>query len=568
MTDGRGVDSECVETTDVVIVGSGVAGCVAAIGLAQRGASVVLLTKDRLEDSNTRWAQGGVAAVLGGSEDSVAAHLEDTLAAGGGHSDPAATELLVREAAAAVEGLLALGAVLDRTEDGSLARSREGGHRFARVLHAGGAATGAELSRVLVAALGPAGVDCREQAAARELVIEAGRCRGVVADIGGRSTRFEARAVVLATGGAGQLFAVTTNPTGATGDGIAMALRAGVPVADLEFVQFHPTALAAGPPGAPRLLLSEALRGEGALLLGPEGNRFVDELAPRDVVSRAVEAEMRAARSPHVFLDARPVDAFAERFPALCAALAAFDLDPARDLLPVAPAAHFLSGGILTDLDGASALPGLWAVGEVACSGAQGANRLASNSLLEGLVFASRAAQAISGGRVGPRADGALAPLLEERSAGALPVRLLPLDEVTGTDVVRAGPDDVSAARFRLQRAASAGAGVVREPVGLAKAGAEMAIAGAVADAARVGHGEVPRAVAELGDLALVGRALVAAALARQESRGGHFRADHPAASEAFRLRFAFGSPLSEAAAIAAKTDAARTYAARNGAAQ
>ncbi|HEY5251941.1 MAG TPA: L-aspartate oxidase, partial [Acidimicrobiales bacterium] len=384
---------------DVLVLGSGVAGLSAVVRLAEvPGMRVGVLTKAELSQSATRWAQGGVAAVLGGDEDSTDLHLADTLAAGAGLCDADAVRMLVDEGPARVSELIALGAVFDREAGGDLARAREGGHSTARVLHAGGAATGAEVERALVSAVEHTAAAVLEQWFAFDLLVDGGRCVGVVAvDPDGAVQEVRARHIVLATGGAGQLYAVTTNPVEATGDGIAMALRAGVPVADVEFFQFHPTAL--HHPAVPRPLLSEALRGHGAILRDAGGDRFVDELAPRDVVSRAMAERMVAGGVTHLWLDATGLEAFDERFPTLAERLSAAGLDPAVDWLPIAPAAHYLSGGVITDLDGASALPGLWAAGETACTGVHGANRLASNSLLEGMVFGARLAEAIEAGR-------------------------------------------------------------------------------------------------------------------------------------------------------------------------
>jgi L-aspartate oxidase len=387
---------------DVLVVGSGVAGLTAAVGLAARaGLRIGVLTKGELEQSTTRFAQGGVAAVLAGDEDSTDLHLADTLRAGAGLCDPQAVRVLVDEGPRSVHELISLGAVFDRAPGGDLALAREGGHSTARVVHAGGAATGAEVERTLVEAVRESAAAILEGWFALDLIVGGGRCRGVAAlDPAGVRRDVRAAHVLLASGGCGQLYEVTTNPPEATGDGVAMALRAGVAVADVEFVQFHPTAL--HHPAMPRPLISEALRGHGALLRDRDGERFVDELAPRDVVSRAMAVRMAEAGVEHLWLDATGLEDFGGRFPTIAASLAAVGLDPATDLLPVAPAAHHLCGGILTDLSGASALPGLWAAGEVACSGVHGANRLASNSLLEGMVFAARTVDAIVEGVDGP----------------------------------------------------------------------------------------------------------------------------------------------------------------------
>ncbi len=395
---------------DVLVLGSGVAGLSAAVRLAAPPRAdgsplrVGVLTKAELSQSATRWAQGGVAAVLGGDEDSTDLHLADTLAAGAGLCDAEAVRVLVDEGPTRVHELIAMGAVFDRQPGGALALAREGGHSTARVVHAGGAATGAEVERALVDATRSTAAAVLEEWFALDLVVEGGRCRGVLAlSLDGELVEVRAHHTVLATGGAGQLFAVTTNPAEATADGLAMALRAGVPVADVEFMQFHPTAL--HHPAMPRPLLSEALRGHGALLRDAGGERFVDELAPRDVVSRAMAERMRTQGVENLWLDATGLASFDARFPTIAASLRAIGLDPSRDWLPIAPAAHYLSGGVVTDLSGATALPGLWAAGEVACTGVHGANRLASNSLLEGMVFGARLAEAILDGSEGPRAD-------------------------------------------------------------------------------------------------------------------------------------------------------------------
>ncbi len=405
------------------------------------------------------------------------------------------------------------------------------------------------MQRTLVAAVRAAGVETLERRQAVDLVVRAGVQRGLlVLDPTGNLVELEARDVVLASGGHAALFAVTTNPAGATGDGTAMALRAGVPVADVELVQFHPTALAVD--AWPRPLLSEALRGAGAVLRDATGRRFVDELAPRDVVSRAIAAELVRSGSEHVFLDATGIDRFADRFPSLAGVLAAAGLDASGDWIPVAPAAHYCCGGVLTDLDGATALAGLWAVGEAACTGAQGANRLASNSLLEGLVFGGRAAEAIvrrvSGDagdevRHRPGRRGALGALLDGAEGEAIPVRRLELDPPWAAPpraraaAPRAGGAQVSPAALRrdLQGLFSRCAGIVRSGAGLAEAAGELRTI-----ATRLPEPDDPRDV-ELANLALTGAALIASAAARHETRGAHTRADYPATDDVrFRCRF------------------------------
>jgi len=342
---------------------------------------------------------------------------------------------------------------------------------------------------------------------------------------------------VLATGGAGQVFSVTTNPTEATGDGLAMALRAGVPVADVEFMQFHPTAL--HHPAMPRPLLSEALRGHGALLRDARGDRFVDELAPRDVVSRAMAERMHEQGVDSLWLDATALDDFDSRFPTISASLAAIGLDQAADWLPIAPAAHYLSGGVLTDLWGATALPGLWAAGEVACTGVHGANRLASNSLLEGMVFGARLAETILAGGDGPTASGALAPVVDGRT---VPVDRPEAPAPDGSDpggAAGGAVPDVAKARDHLQRAMTDGAGVVRSAESLARAGATVAAVAGVVASGR----PTDRARGELANLVTAARSVLASATLRTETRGAHARSDFPKLSDDWRCRIVDGGP-------------------------
>ena len=476
---------------DVLVVGSGVAGLTAAVRLAEPGGlRVGVLTKGELAQSTTRWAQGGVAAAIGGDEDSVDLHHADTLAAGAGLCDADAVSVLVREGPDRVYELIAMGAVFDREAGGALALAREGGHSTARVVHAGGAATGAEVERALVAALERGAACVLEGWLALDLVVHGGRCIGVRAiDSDGRLQTVAAHHVLLATGGVGQLYAVTTNPPEATGDGLAMALRAQVPVADVEFVQFHPTAL--HHPAMPRPLLSEALRGHGALLRDTRGERFVDELAPRDVVSRAMADTMAAQGVDHLWLDATSLQGFDERFPTLAASVRGAGLDPGRDWLPIAPAAHHIAGGILTDLDGASALPGLWAIGEVACSGVHGANRLASNSLLEGLVFGARAAEAIVAGKDAPEATGALRAVLGSAGPGpASGIGVVAVADVPAPSWARRPPAAPSAASAGAAGAAGA-AGTAGTPSAAGGGGAGAGAGAGGAAGAGVGAGAV-----------------------------------------------------------------------------
>lgn len=493
---------------------------------------VGVLTKGDLDQATTRWAQGGVAAVLSTDVDSTDLHLADTLAAGAGLCDVDAVRVLVDEGPARVTELIALGAAFDRDPNGDLQLAREGGHSHPRIVHAGGAATGLEVERALVTAVRKTAAAVYEQTFASELLVENGRCVGVRA---APDVEIRARHVLIATGGAGQLFAVTTNPSEATGDGIAMALRAGAAVADIEFIQFHPTAL--HHPARPRPLLSEALRGHGALLRNGEGKRFVDELLPRDRVSRAITHVLLDEGTDHVWLDATRLDHFAERFPTIMSALAEVGLDPTTDWLPVAPAAHYTCGGILADLDGASSLPGLWVAGEAGCNGVHGANRLASNSLLDGMVFGPRVVEAVERGKDGPEPTGAMRAILDGEGE-AIPARALalPPPSPTGTDAdADADAADDPDPRSALQRAMTENAGVLRSAESLDRALVVAHHAAGTADLDTV-------AGQELLNLATVGAALCTAASARTETRGAHSREDFTEPSEDLLVRFVTAS--------------------------
>lgn len=517
---------------DVVVLGSGAAGLSAAVRLRERGLRVLVVTKGAIEDGNTRWAQGGIAAVLDGASgvagapgsgrDSVAAHAADTETAGAGLCDPEAVAEIVAGGAEAVATLRRFGAVFDRSEHGpGPARTREGGHSALRVIHAGGDATGAEVQRALVAAAADDVPVLERHVAVDAVHTPAGRIAGVtVLDDRGRAGVVHAPAVLLATGGLGQLYGATSNPELATGDGVALALRAGAPVADLEFVQFHPTVLYAPGARGRRPLVTEAVRGEGAVLVDATGARVMEgvhplaDLAPRDVVSAAVVRHLATAPGgvdDHVFLDATGIDGFAARFPTVLAACAAAGIDPATEPIPVAPAAHFACGGVVAGTDGRTPVAGLYAVGEVARTGLHGANRLASNSLLEGLVVGRRAADAVA-------AD--LASCRPVRSGDGTAAWA-----GTGRD---ASPFE-SAPRDDVQRVMSRYAAIGRDADGLAVAGSVLDLATARRACESGRHAaEWTREGLEDAALTLVARALVAAASARTESRGCHVRTDFP----------------------------------------
>lgn len=504
---------------DFLIVGAGVAGLRAAIELAH-SSKVLVVTKESVAESNTHYAQGGIAVAMEGDED-VSLHLKDTLAAGDGLVFQPAAEVLVREGPSRVAELIEWGAQFDR-DGGILVRTREGAHSLARILHANGDATGAEISRSLAKiARAQKNIRFAEWTTVTGLVVADGRVIG--ADLLDRSNHLErvsARAVLIAAGGAGQVYSDTTNPTVATGDGVALAWQAGAELADMEFYQFHPTAFSL--PGAPRFLLSEALRGEGAYLRNDRGERFMEryhpllELAPRDVVARAITREGMGAQPGQqrvVHLDMRHVKGMdlRERFPGISAFLADYKLDLAHDLIPVRPAAHYLMGGIRTDLDGRTTLHGLYAAGEAACTGVHGANRLASNSLLEGLVFGARAARA----------------MLDD-SLQAVPVEDAPepLALLSAEDETR-----VEKFVFALQHVMWSHAGLLREDDGLRHG--ERAIAVCENDLDEMARRGRSRRLAEARALTRVARAILLAAVARTESRGAHFRNDHPKRDDA-----------------------------------
>jgi aspartate oxidase len=528
-------------SADVIVVGSGVAGIMVALSAARQG-SVILITKSALDAGSTSWAQGGIAAVIDVA-DTTQAHYDDTITAGAGLCSEHAVRVLVEEGPLQLARLIGYGAQLDHTASGELSLTREGGHGVPRIVHAGGDATGAEVQRALISALQASNVSVIEDGFLVDLLkSDDGRCVGVKASIpasdeptdrssdgptGGSSDGPEgaesigiirSRAVVLACGGVGQIYAATTNPPVATGDGMAAALRAGAALADIEFVQFHPTVFYAGP-GArgQQVLVSEAVRGEGAVLLDATGRRIMEgvhpqeDLAPRDIVAKAISIRMAEGAGgvfDHVFLDATRIgaDKLLERFPNIVARCRERGIDPVVDPIPVAPGEHFACGGVWTDRLGRTSIPGLYAVGETACTGVHGANRLASNSLLEGLVY---------GERVG-------AQLLLNLPAQGVP---------TAADLAPGGETLWGMARTSIAATMSRHAAVRRTADGLDAAGKQLALhrVGRQRDAGRSGW--------EATNVATVAAALLGAADLRQESRGCHWREDFPDTSEVWKRR-------------------------------
>jgi L-aspartate oxidase len=492
---------------DVVVIGTGIAGLTAALRLRGQVEKILVVTKDVLSAGSTQWAQGGIAAALGPG-DTPTEHEIDTLVAGAGACDLDAVRILVNEGPDAVRELIALGANFDHSAGGELSLTREGGHHRDRIAHAGGDATGAEIQRALVAAIEAAPeIEVIQHALAVDLQLDAaGAVCGLTLHVMGEGQRdgvgeVRCRAVVLASGGLGQVFSQTTNPAVSTGDGMALALRAGAVLRDLEFVQFHPTVMYLGPDSmGQQPLISEAVRGEGAFLVDFEGNRFMQgvhelaDLAPRDVVAKAITRRMHEEGKPHMWLDARHLgkDFWEKRFPTILATARSHGVDPVTELIPVAPACHYASGGVATDLWGRSTIPGLYATGEVACSGVHGANRLASNSLLEGLVFSRRIAQVLPG-ELGPRT----APAHDVRPLGVIAAKV----------------------RTEMQATMTERVGVLRSADGLASALAVLA------DLATT-EGEEGTEAWETTNLVSISAALTASAALRCETRGTHWRED------------------------------------------
>lgn len=500
---------------DVIVVGSGIAGLATAIHARRAGHRVLVVTKANISAGSTQWAQGGIAAALA-EDDSPGEHLRDTLVAGAGLCDAAAVDILVTEGPAAIRNLLAWGTEFDRTLAGELALTREGGHLRSRIAHAGGDATGAEISRAMVAFVADdPGITVVEHALALDLLTDAtGAAQGVTLHVIGEGDHDGVGAalapvVVLATGGIGQVFSSSTNPAVATGDGVGLGMRAGAAVADMEFVQFHPTVLWLGGDAlGQQPLVSEAVRGEGAFLVDDDGVRFLvgqhplADLAPRDIVAKAIMRRMRATGAEHVWLDGRGLgtEMWQQRFPTILASSLRYGIDPRTDLIPVAPAQHYHSGGLLTDLWGRTTVPGLFACGECSCTGVHGANRLASNSLLEGVVFAERIALGLADG-LPPRGDPQAPPGVQESTLRA---------------------ED----RVMIQQAMTQGVGVLRS---------RESVAGALATVLSQPEGGLADLCTQAWETTNVATAAAAIALAagvREETRGSHWREDFPNADD------------------------------------
>ncbi len=504
---------------DVIVIGSGVAGLSAAIHARRTGHRVLILTKAHIDEGSTRWAQGGIAAALA-EDDSPSEHRDDTMSAGAGLCNPSAVEVLVTEGPQAVRDLISLGANFDLEPSGEISLTREGGHHRDRIAHAGGDATGAEISRALVSAvLNDPEIEIIENALALDLLTDhTGAAQGVTLHVMGSGQRDGigaalAPAVILTTGGFGQVFGQTTNPYVSTGDGIALALRAGAKVADLEFVQFHPTVLWLGPLAqGQQPLVSEAVRGEGARLLDPDLQPFMadihelGDLAPRDVVAKEIMKKMRASGSVHVWLDGRTLgaDTWVRRFPTILASARSRGIDPVTDLIPVGPAQHYVSGGVVTDLFGRTNIPGLYAAGEVACTGVHGANRLASNSLLEGLVYSRRIMQAMN------------------------------MDSLERRDSVVGSPQDSYIIPHRLRRDMQS---VMDRNAGVLRSEASLLHAQKWLNKLERTGAKACTEDWESANLFTVSQVLIDNALVRQETRGSHWREDYPESMTDFEVR-------------------------------
>lgn len=505
------------DARELVVVGSGIAGLFVALRAREEGLRPLVITKSALTESATWYAQGGIAAAVGPG-DGPRLHLQDTIRAGDGLVDREAAWALTSEAPARIADLVRYGVPFD-TAEGKIALGREAAHSRARILHAGGDATGMEIEKALKSRVAEGGVDVRENTALRAIISERGVVSGLIVTGRQGDEEIDAERVVLATGGAGHLYHDSTNPTIATGEGVAIAFRAGARVRDMEFVQFHPTVLSME--GKPRFLITEALRGEKAILVNRDGERFMSrydprgELAPRDIAARAITSELERTGEHHVFLDARALgaDRLRVRFPTVVRTLAGLGLDITRELIPVAPMAHYMMGGVATGLEGETSLRGLYAVGEVASSGIHGANRLASNSLLEGIVFGERIVKTLRDGRPweGPSVPG---------------------HELTITPQVRRRASPGPLTRKGLGKLLSDHVGIIRHPAGLKEA----------ADRLGADWSQMELEVSEgsyappFANLLLTSLLIARGALAREESRGGHFRTDFPKPRKVWRV--------------------------------
>ena len=537
---------------DVIVVGSGVAGLSAAWRLAEAGRHVLLAVRDTLSDSNTDKAQGGIASSFG-DDDNPELHLEDTLVAGAGLTDRDIAKIVVTEGPQDVAKLAENGAEFDRTPDGKLALGREGCHCRNRIVHAHGDATGAEVARALNAIVAKeANVQPLEHCYVVDLLVKDGRCYGAVALHEGKKVVLRAPATILATGGTGRLYSKTTNPEGATGSGMALAWRAGADVMDMEFVQFHPTALALS--GCPNFLISEAVRGAGAVLRNPKGERFMPsyhpmaELAPRDVVARCIFKEMQDAGVDHIWLDATVIDHAAEKFPMIARTCKEYGVDIEKEPIPIAPAAHYMMGGVHTDARGRTNIAGLYAAGETACTGLQGANRLASNSLLEGLVFGRRAADdiietcAVMQETERHESPASLGGGAERQRGGegdapnAIAQRLAEVAEPywVSTGLCTTALQDTDRLTRETQKLMTQYLGIRRYDGGIRKAIQELQRLSEL----REGYAAETAEELDLRGRLTVDELIAQAALRRRESRGAHYRMDYPEKSANGRRHF------------------------------